>query len=55
MGFASKNVRFLYLTTALVLVVLRAQCKSFPSFDSYAKTCNTVPLNKLAHSSSSCK
>ena len=37
------------------VVVLRVQCKSFPSFDNYAKAYNTTPLNKPAHSSSACK
>lgn len=37
------------------LVMLPPVCKSFPDFDRYAKTYNTAPLNKPAHSSSSCK
>ena len=52
--YASERLRnALYDSTCVV--VLRAQCKSFPSFDSYARAYNSAPLNKPAHSSSSCK
>ena len=52
--YASEGLRnALYDSTCVV--VLRAQCKSFPSFDNYAKAYNTTPLNKPAHSSSACK
>lgn len=52
--YASEGLRnALYDSTCVV--VLRAQCKSFPSFDNYAKAYNTAPLNKPAHSFSDCK
>ncbi len=52
--YASERLRnALYDSTCVV--VLRAQCKSFPSFDNYAKAYNTAPLSKPAHSSSTCK
>lgn len=52
--YASEGLRnALYDSTCVV--VLRAQCKSFPGLDNYAKAYNTTPLNKPAHGSLSCK